>query len=587
MRKLLFMLAAGSALMLSSCGGDPAQEGKLRPGEGGVYYGDVFKMNEVEDFRNLYPLNITEVASHRIALQVYEGLLKLDQADLKVIPSLAEKWEPNADASVWTFYLRKGVTFHDDSCFSGGKGREVTAEDFKWCFDRLCVYSPINAQFDLTFKDRVKGANEYYESTRNNDGKLKGVEGVKVVDPYTIQITLNFPFAGFENILTMPGCWVYPHEAWEKYGEEMRIKCVGTGAFKISKVKEGDFVALERNDVYWASDKNGNKLPYLDGLKFTFTKEKKQELLDFRQGKLDMVFRLPNESIDEILADFNNAKEGNRGFQLQQEPAMSTFYYGFLIPSDLFKNKNVRLAFNYAIDREKIVNYTLKGEGIPGIYGMVPPCAAFEAKGYDVKKITGYSFDKEKAQQYLKDAGFPNGKGFPQVTLQINSGGGDRNVLTAEAIRNMLKENLNIDVVIDPMPFSQHLDKLETGKSLFWRTAWIADYPDPETFLTLMYGKHVPEKLNDRSSINSVRYQSAKFDSLFMAAMREPDEAKRFALYMMADQVAIDDGAFMPIFYDENYRMLQNNVKNFPANAMEYRDLSQVYFVPIEEKKAK
>ncbi|MEW6467851.1 MAG: ABC transporter substrate-binding protein [Bacteroidota bacterium] len=586
MRKVLYTLSAASALLFSSCGSDTNTEGGLTPGKGGIYYGDVFKMNEVEDFRNLYPLNITEVASHRIANQVYEGLLKLNQADLKVIPALAEKWEKNDDATVWTFYLRKGVVFHDDSCFSGGKGREVTAEDFKWCFTQLCTYSPNNSQFDLTFKDRVKGASEYYNSTQNK-GSLTGVEGLKVVDPYTLQITLNFPFAGFENILTMPGCWVYPKEAWEKYGEEMRVKCVGTGAFSVSKVKEGDYVILEKNQNYWQSDEYGNKLPYLDGIKFTFVKEKKQELLDFRQGKLDLVYRLPTEMIDEILADFNEAKEGNRAFQLQIEPAMSTFYYGFLNPSDIFKNKNVRLAFNYAIDREKIVNYTLKGEGIPGIYGMVPPTQAFESKGYDFKKIQGFRFDKELAQKYLADAGYPNGKGFPVITLQINSGGGDRNVLTAEAIRSMLKENLNIDVKIDPMPFSQHLDKLETGKSLFWRTSWIADYPDPETFLTLLYGGHVPKNLNDRSATNSVRYQNPVYDSVFMAAMKEPDETKRFELYMKADQIAISDAAFMPIFYDENYRMLQNNVKNFPANAMEYRDLSRVYFVPKEEPKKK
>src|SRR5687768_10324613 len=131
MRKVLYTLFAGSALMIYSCGGDDSTTGGLTPGNGGIYYGEVFKMNEVEDFRNLYPLNITEVASHRIANQIYEGLLKLNQADLKVIPGLAEKWEKNDDATVWTFYIRKGVMFHEDSCFTGGKGREVTAEDFK------------------------------------------------------------------------------------------------------------------------------------------------------------------------------------------------------------------------------------------------------------------------------------------------------------------------------------------------------------------------------------------------------------------------------------------------------------------------
>ena len=231
------------------------------------------------------------------------------------------------------------------------------------------------------------------------------------------------------------------------------------------------------------------------------------------------------------------------------------------------------------------MNYTLKGEGIQGIYGIVPPSATFEDKGYDFKSLRGYSYDPDKAKKLLAQAGYPNGTGFPKLTLQINSGGGDRNVLTAQVIQSMLEENLNIDIQIDQMPFSQHLDKLEPGKSLFWRTGWIADYPDPETFLTLLYSGHIPPNLDDRSYVNSVRYKSAKFDSLFSLAMREVDDKKRFALYAQADQVAIDDAAIMPIFYDENYRLIQTNVRNFPANAMEYRDLTRTYFVPKDEKK--
>ena len=181
-------------------------------------------------------------------------------------------------------------------------------------------------------------------------------------------------------------------------------------------------------------------------------------------------------------------------------------------------------------------------------------------------------------------AGYPDGNGFPKLTLQINSGGGDRNIQTAEVIQKMLKENLNIDVEINVMPFAEHLESLETGKAQFWRSAWVADYPDPETFLSLLYGKNVPEKITDKSYLNSVRYKSAKFDSLFSAALREVDDKKRFDLYLQADQVAIDDAAIMPVFYDENYRLIQTNVKNFTANAMEYRDLSHVYF---ESKEAK
>lgn len=581
MKKIIYSLLVTA--VLASCGGGGNTPGGTRKAKGGVYYGGVFRMNEVEDFRNLYPLNITETVSHRIANQVYEGLVKLSQADLSIIPCLAEKWERNADATQWTFHIRKGVKFHDDPCFSDGSGREVTANDFKYSFEMLCTSSPENQQFGNTFKDRVAGADEYYQSTIDKKALPGGVSGVKVIDDYTLQITLLNSFAGFLNILSTPGCWVFPKEAVEKYGVDMRAKCVGTGPFQVKSIKEGDAVILERNPNYWNVDEFGNQLPYLDAVKYSFIKEKKSELLDFKRGNLDMVFRLPIEMIPDILGELDHAKEGNASFEMQVVPAMNTFYYGFQHQSEIFSKKEVRLAFNYAIDREKIVNYTLQGEGVPGIYGIVPPAFA----GYDSKALKGYVFDADKARKYLAQGGYPDGKGFPKLTLQINSGGGDRNIQTAEVIQKMLKENLNIDVEINVMPFAEHLESLETGKALFWRTAWIADYPDPETFLTLLYSKHIPAKLTDKSYLNSVRYKSAKFDSLFVAALREIDDKKRMDLYRQADQVAIDDGAIMPIFYDEDYRLIQINVKNFPANAMEYRDMTRVYFVPKDEVKAK
>jgi peptide/nickel transport system substrate-binding protein len=149
----------------------------------------------------------------------------------------------------------------------------------------------------------------------------------------------------------------------------------------------------------------------------------------------------------------------------------------------------------------------------------------------------------------------------------------------------MLKENLNVDVDINILPFAEHLEQLESGKALFWRSGWIADYPDPETFLTLLYGKNVPANVSEKSYLNTVRYQSNKFDTLFTQAMHELDDRKRMGLYLEADQTAINDGAIMPVFYDENYRLLKPYVKNFPANAMEYRDMTRVYFEPKAEPK--
>ena len=360
----------------------------------------------------------------------------------------------------------------------------------------------------------------------------------------------------------------------------MNVTCVGTGPFRAKSIKRGEYAILERNPKYWATDQYGNQLPYLDVLHFTFIKDKKAELLKFRSKELDLVFKIPVEMIHSLLGELKEAKSGGADFDIQSVPALRLTYYGFQHMLPPFNNAKVRQAFNYAIDRRNIVNYTLQGEGVPAEYGIIPP--AF--KDYDTVGFKGYRFNKEKAQKLLAEAGFPDGKGFPPMTLEINGNGGDRNLSVAEVICKMLKENLNIEVKIDQLPMAQHIENMETCKSKFFRTGWVADYPDPETFLDLLNSKHIPVKLEDNCYVNLGRYRNAHFDSVFTAAKREIDSHKRFELYRQADQIATDDGAIMPIYYEEIDRLLQKNVRNFDANAMEYRDMSRVW---LDVEKAK
>lgn len=570
-------------LFLSSCGSGGDKEQESVEAKGGVFYGGAFRMNELEDFKSLFPLSITEVVSHRIAAQVYEGLVKLDPSNLSIIPGLAYRWEHNEDLTKWTFHLRSNAKFHNDSCFSEATGRNVAASDIKWCYDRLCEASDVNSNFEITFKDLVKGANESYSASLQKKPLNGGVSGVQLIDDSTLQIETLHPSAGFLNILASAGCFIYPKEAWEKYGKNMREKCVGTGPFVQKLVKRSEKVVLERNKEYWATDEFGNQLPYLDIVSFSFIKEKKSEMLAFQSGELDMVFRLPIEMIPQIMGDMEHAKERKVQFEVQSIPALSLYYYGMLCSTGVFSKKETRLAFNYAIDRDKLVNYTLQGEGIQGIYGIVPPSETFEQAGYNFKALKGYNFDPEKAKALLAKAGYPNGKGFPKIKLQINSGGGERNGLIAEVIQKSLKDVLNIDVEINSVPLSEQIDAYQSGKIDFYRAGWNADYPDPQTFLQLLYGKLVPTDPSEKSFTNTSRFVNARFDSLFVAAQREGNMTKRMDLFRQADQIALDEGALMPIFYEENYRLIQLSVKNFPPNGMEYRDLTKVYKTPKEK----
>jgi oligopeptide transport system substrate-binding protein len=568
MKKILACTLTILALVvISSCGGgEKKSDKKANTAKGDVKYGDVMRYNETEYFRSLFPLNITEVVGHRIVNNVYEGLVMLNQADLTVEPCLATNWDVNEDATVFTFHLRPGVYFHDDECFANGKGREVKAEDFVYSMNLLCSEKTANEGFWL-FQGLVKGADECH------DGKTKTVEGIKALNDSTLELTLVKPFSAFLYRLAMPFCAVFPKEAFDKYGLEMREKCVGTGPFRVKKLLNNETVILARNENYWGVDQYGNKLPYLDGVKISFIKDEKIELLSLRKGELDYKYRLPLDAVKEVLDANGNLTADYKQFQLQKTPELSAQFYGFFLPNPIFANKDVRQAFNYAVDRKKLVDYTLQGEGTAGMYGVVP----VGIKGYDNTMIKGYDFNPEKARELMAKAGYKDGKGFPKITLQINSGGG-RNEKIAESVQKMLTETLGIEIEIKQLVWAQHTENYEKGKAEFFRYAWVADYPDPENFLNLFYGKHVPAKLEDKAYLNSVRYKNPKFDALFEKALSIPNEAERYKLYEQCDQMLADDAPVIILYNSVNRRLLQPYVRNYPANGMEYRAYREVWF---------
>ncbi len=583
----LFIISAFSLVLLSSCGGDDKQKGNTTSEvKGGVYMGGVLRTNEVEAFKSLMPIAINEINSYHLGSQVYEGLVKFSMFDLTILPGVAKTWEMNEDKTEYTFHLRTNAKFHNDPCFPNSIGRNATANDFKFCFEVLCSQNPTNSQFDVTFKDKVEGANDNFEGSKT--GKKVGVKGVVVVNDSTLKIKLIHSDASFLNILAMPGCYVYPKEAHAKYGNEMRIKAVGTGPFFVETVKEGEVVIMKKNVDYWGFDKDGNKLPYLDGIKWSFIRDKKSEILEFKRGNLDMVYRIPVEMYSEFMGTLENAKTRKDEFQISTCEALSVHYYGFNIQANpIFAKKDVRMAFNLAIDRQKIADFTIQGEGSAAIYGMVPYAEIFEKEGYDYKSLKGFAYEPEKAKELLKQAGYPNGKGFPELNLEINSGGGDRNILVAEVVQKMLKDVLGITVNINTVPFAEHIENIQMGKSDFFRFAWVSDYPDPESFLTLFYGKHVPTNPADKSYINTFRYKNSRFDSLFEAARIEPDKAKRMKMFSESESIVLEDAAFIPIFYDENIKLEQKNVRNLPENMMNFIDMTTTYLIPPDKMPTK
>ena len=582
--KLINIFNAGIIIagLCFSCGGNNADNTaeSLRPADGGKYYGGIFRLNESEYIKNLFPHNITDAYSYRVASQIYEGLFKFDPESLNVQNGLIENYNIDESGTIYTFKLKMGVFFHDNPCFSDGKGREVLATDVKYCFTQLCTRSINNQHFSI-FENSLKGAKAYYDASAGGNIPDFEVEGIKVIDNYTIELHLLKPNSLFTVNLAQPACFIYPKEAEENYGVDMRIHAVGTGPFSldIKDVDEDISIILKRNANYHLKDQYGNQLPFVDAVSIQFIKDKKTELFEFRKGNLDMIYRLPTEYIIEILEETMPGAHGEYSqFQLQRSPEMMTQFLTLNNQKGVFKDKNVRKAFNFAIDRTKILDFVLNGEGYaPGNHGITPPVFT----NYNISNIKGYSLNIDSARYYLNRAGYANGRGFPKLQFLLNAEG-ERNTNVAVEIQKQLKDHLNVDLELQILPFAQLLEKSYQGDYTILRAAWIADFPSAENFLWIFSSKDVPNSMDDASYPNVARYVNSTFDNYYERALKAKSIEEANELFKKAEIKLMEDAPVIILWYDEGYRLIKSYVKDFPNNPMQYRDLGRVYFEEAE-----
>lgn len=566
MLKKVFFLALSLSL-LTACKENPVSENTILA-KGGVRYGGEFRFMSKEKVSELFPLKITDVYANRISSQIFEGLLRIDPNSTQVIPGLAESVEVSNESKVFTFKLTKGVYFHDDECFGEGKGREVKASDFKYSLEFACSNSPLNS-LSWLLKDKVLGAKEYFE------GSAKEVSGIKVLDDYTLQIELTVPFSAFDKLITHNGLSVFPKEAMDKYGEDIVNHPVGTGAFQLETLAD-DKIVLERNPNYWRKDEFNNPLPFLDKVIMTYSKDKTDELLSFRAEEIDLVLDIPVEEVENVLGTLTEAQEGkNVKHKVDSKTSMSINYYGFSHNSEVFSKKDVRMAFNLAIDREGIIETWLEGEGWASKNGFVP-----NMKDYPWKTVTGYTFNPEKAKELLANAGYANGNGFPVVDLYVNTVEESGTHKLAKAVKFSLEQNLGVQINIKLCTIEERENAIRDGNAIFWRTGWVADYPDPENFLQLFYGGNLG---STDVNINPFNYKSAQFDALFEEAMEETDLNKRMKLLAQCDQLIIDDAVVMPLLTDDFITMVNLKVRKFVTNEMQQLDFSTVFIKELED----
>lgn len=570
--QLLIFLFLPVMLLFVSCSGDEEATEQL-VAKGNKVYGGEFKFMSTEKIDNLHPTYVSDVYSTRITAQIFEPLLVVDPVTGKVNPAVAESFKPSADARVYTFKIRKGIQFHKDACF-GGKTRELTAEDVKFTLDMACTNDKRN-EISYLLIDRVKGAKAHFESTSNGKPKKGGVSGIKVLDKYTLQISLTEPFVGFEKILTHYSLGIISKEAVKKYGSSIGKHPVGTGPFALESMTN-EKIQLKRNPKYWRKDEFGNQLPFLSKVTMTYAKNKKSELMAFRNSKIDVVLELPAEETENILGTLKEAQEGkNVKHKVDAEKSMGMMFIAMANESKEFSDVRVRRAFNLAIDRNLIIDEDLEGEGWPALHGFVP-----EMEGYPQDKVKGFTFNVEEAKNLMRQAGYANGNGFPELDFYVNAIEGSGIHRSCESIARQLRKNLGVKLNIKLCSLEERRKAIESGEAKIWRSGWIADYPDPENFLAMFYGKNMR---NASSAVNNFHFHNAAYDALYEKALVETNEEKRMDLFAQCDQIVVDEAAVMPIMTDDHIVMINARVRDFNATPMETLYLTNVYIKELRK----
>lgn len=563
MRTLNFVLFFLVAVLLFNCKDGVTNETSKQSEKAG----GTFTMADNVSIVNLFPSFITSQVEGFVVSQIHEGLVKLNTKSLEPIPALAEKWDISTDGKTITFHLRKGIHFQDDACYEDGKGPELTSKDVKFTFETICTKAQSNYQFEIIFKDRILGANDFY------DKKATSLAGFKIIDDYTFSLELINSSYSFLKILASPAASIINEQAFKKYGSNLKT---GIGPFIYNSSSTAEKIILTKNPHYFEKDSSGYSLPYLDSVVLVIIPSLEDGLSLYENEKLDLVNTLPSLRVKEIVEKHIQEFVSNPPKSLlQHEAEMVSQYYVFNMKQKPFDNVKVRQAINFAIDKDKLVDNLLQGQAIgPANYGITPNTFT----GYDIKQINGYTFDLARAKKLLAEAGYPGGIGFPEVRLLVNSGN-SRNSSIAVEVQKQLKDHLNININFESLPNGQKHELQIYGKSDVFREAWVADYSSPEAFLSLFVGETVPATFEEPSFPNSGRYQNPAYDVLFKKGRNNPNKDSSYAYFIKAEQLLINDACIIPLWYEGSYRMLKNNVKNLHLNAMRYYDLRSVYKV--------
>jgi peptide/nickel transport system substrate-binding protein len=540
MGRIETLLSAGCALLLAAC-------------TPGTSFDDprVFRYNETAGITSLDPAHARSLEPMWVVDALFDGLLELGP-DLALQPSLAATWDVSDDLLTFTFRLRAGVRFAADPAVPGlERGRPVTAADVVYSLERL--RDPAVASSGGWILDAL-------------DTTAAG-RGITAPDAATVQFRLAAPFPPFPGLLATPYASVVPREAVDHYGAEFRRHPVGTGPFKLAWWEEDVALVLHRNPDYFERDADGVQLPYLEAVHIDFATDPGAEFQGLLQGRYDFVSGLHPAYLEEALTESGELRpELADRIRYVHTPFLKTDYIGVLCDPSLPIARNhplldvrVRRALSLALDRESIAVHLRRGAVEP-TDRFTPPGLPGMAREGEVRR------DVEEARRLLAEAGFPGGRGLPEIALATTS---DYTDLCA-ALQHTWAE-LGVRVAVEVLTPAVHRERVAQGEVMLFRKSWLADYADAENFLaTLLSSNAAP------AGPNYTRYASPQYDALLAAAMRTPGEPERAVLYRTLDSIVAAELPVIPLFHDRVAHFVRHGITGWTVSPVNRLDLRRV-----------
>lgn len=510
----------------------------------------IFHYNESSGIQTLDPAFSSGQSVIWPCNQLYNGLVDLDDS-LHIVPAIAKKWTISEDGLLYTFVLRNDVTFHNTDYYKFEHKRLVTAKDFVYSFSRIIdpdVASP--------------GAWIFQKVKRDKEGRA----AFKALNDTIFQIELAEAFPPFLGILTMKYCSVVPEEVVEHFGKDFRNHPVGTGPFQYQMWQEGVKLVLRKNPDYFEFDEQGRRLPYLDAVAISFIVDKQSVFMEFMKGTLDFM-----SGVEACYKDALLTKEGqlNAAYKdkvkLLTGPYLNTEYLGFMLKPTNKDNpvldKRIRQAINYGFDRVKMMKYLRNNVGYPGTAGFVPK----GMPAHQPERTGGYFYDPQRAAQLLAEAGYPNGKGLPPISVAVSASYAD----LVQYIQHELSE-LGINLRMEVMQAAQQRQMMRNYQLPFFRGSWICDYPDEENYMSLFYSKNLQP-----NGSNYTYYVNPEFDALYERSQR-CEEGLRTDYYVRMDSILMADAPVVVLYYDKVVRFTRASVSGLGTNPINMLDLRHV-----------